>query len=104
MATIRVPWNSAVTNARFASFHGLPVGPHPLSTTPVPLRKSRARHERHSSRESHQRRASVCGSAPGVALWLRFAMRSSPSSAPLPCSPNRRPEPNRHNCSQVIGS
>ena len=35
----------AVTNARFASLHGLPVGPFPLSTTPVPLRKPRARHE-----------------------------------------------------------
>jgi hypothetical protein len=35
----------AVTNARFAALHGLPVAPVPLSTTPVPLRKSRARHE-----------------------------------------------------------
>jgi hypothetical protein len=32
----------AVTNARFATLHGLPVGPFPLSTTPVPLRKNRA--------------------------------------------------------------
>ena len=40
----------AVTNARFASLHGLPVGPFSLSTPPVPLRKSRARHERLNSR------------------------------------------------------
>ncbi len=36
---------SVVTNARFASLHGLPVVPVPLSTTPVPLLKPRARHE-----------------------------------------------------------
>jgi len=34
-----------VTNARFASLHGLTVGPFSLSTTPVSLRKPRARHE-----------------------------------------------------------
>ena len=34
--------SDAVTSARFASLHGLPV---PLSTTPAPLRKPRARHE-----------------------------------------------------------
>lgn len=33
------PGYAAVTNARFASFHGLPVAPFPLSTTPAPLRK-----------------------------------------------------------------
>ncbi len=38
----------AVTNARFAPLHGLTVGPVPLSTMPAPLRKTRARHERHS--------------------------------------------------------
>jgi len=37
-----------------------------------------------------QRRASVCGSAAGVALRLRFAMRSSPPSAPL--SPLAEPQ------------
>jgi hypothetical protein len=36
---------SAVTNARFASLRGLPVVPAPLSTTPAPLLKPRARHE-----------------------------------------------------------
>jgi hypothetical protein len=37
----------AVTNAIFASLHGLSVGPFTRSTIPVPLRKARARHERH---------------------------------------------------------
>ncbi len=37
----------SVTNAPCASLYGLPVGPVSLSTTPVPLRKVRARHERH---------------------------------------------------------
>jgi len=36
---------SAVTNARSASLHGLSVVPVPLSTTPVTLLKPRARHE-----------------------------------------------------------
>lgn len=40
--TIRI---IAVTNARFASLHGLPFGPVPLSTSLVPLHKL-ARHER----------------------------------------------------------
>jgi len=34
----------AMTNTRFAAFHGVSVGPCPLTTKPVPLRKSRARH------------------------------------------------------------
>ncbi len=38
---------TAVTNAHCASLRGLPVGPVPLSTTPVPLRKVRARHRLH---------------------------------------------------------
>jgi len=37
-----------VTNALSTPLLGLPVGPVPLSTTPVPLRSKRARHERHS--------------------------------------------------------
>jgi hypothetical protein len=41
-----LPAPVAVTNARFASLHGLPVALYALSTTPVPLRKPRARHER----------------------------------------------------------
>ena len=43
-------FSSAVTNARFASLHGLSVASFPLSTTPVPLLKPRARHERSSAK------------------------------------------------------
>lgn len=71
----------AVTNARFASFHGLPVGPFPLSTTLVPLSKSRARHKRHPLRPPHERPASVCGSNAGAVLQPHSAIRSIPSSA-----------------------
>ncbi len=55
----------AVTNARFTPLHGLPVGPVPLSTTPVPLRKPRARHEWAFAGVPRVRQASVCGSAAG---------------------------------------
>ena len=41
---------------------------------------------------AHERRASVCGSAAGVALRLRFAKRSSPLSAPLSPLADRRPK------------
>ena len=40
-----------------------------------------------------ERRASVCGSAAGVALRLRFARRSSAPSAPLSPLADRRPKP-----------
>jgi hypothetical protein len=45
-----------VTNAFFVSLHGLSVGPFPRSTMPVPLRKARARHERHP----HSTECSAC--------------------------------------------
>ena len=49
-----------VTNTQFARVHGLPVGPFPLTTTPVPLHKPRARHDLKNT-GPHQRRASVSG-------------------------------------------
>ncbi|GEM_PF-4296495 len=81
-----------MTNARFASFHGPPVIPYAFSTTPVPLRKS-ARSSRAALADYRiSRRASVCGSAAGVALRLRIAMRFSPPSAPLFPLADRRPK------------
>src|SRR5439155_16344062 len=65
----------------------LAVGPVPLSTTPVPLRKSRARHERQS-------RGRKSGGLPSAARKRSFrsrcdaAIRFPPLSAPLPRSPN----------------
>lgn len=81
-----------MTNAHFASLHGLPVGPVSLSTTPVPLRKVRARHERHCRRAAGAAgfRLLLGG---GVALRLRFAKRFSPLSAPLSPLADRRPKP-----------
>lgn len=83
--------DSAVTNARCAALHGLPVGPVPLSTAPVPLRKPRARHERAFAGRRK------CGGLPSAArrrdvpLRLRFATRYSAPSAPL--SPLADPRP-----------
>ena len=81
----------AVTNARFAPFHGLSVVPSPSDharSTPQTARSSRAA----SAMCRMQRRASVCGSAAGVALRLRSARRSSPLSAPLSPLADRRPK------------
>jgi len=53
-----------------------------------------ARSSRASIRNVPQeRRASVCGSAAGVALRLRSARRFSPLSAPLSSLSDRRPKP-----------
>ena len=57
----------AVTNARFARLHGLPVGPVPFTTPPDPPLKSRARHGRHQIGPQSPL-ASVRGSARVVAL------------------------------------
>ena len=88
--------NPLVTNARFCCApRGCWFVPVPLSTAPVPLRKT-VRSSRAGIRNVPQtRRASVCGSAAGVALRLRSAMRLSPPSAPLahsPRTPTRRPK------------
>jgi len=58
---------TAVTIARIATLHGLPVGPFSLSTTPVPLRKQRDRHELHPFEQSHK-------------LWLPSAASPRTSS------------------------
>ena len=73
----------AVTNARFASLHGLPVVPYAFSTTPVPLRKSRARHERHPHKTARAARFRLALDvfAPASGLhsfrFARYAIRSS---------------------------
>jgi hypothetical protein len=80
----------AVTNARFAPFHCLWIGPVSLSTTSVPLPKPRARHECHwqSCRKSGGFRLRF-GS--GVALRLRSGRLFSPPRLHAPA--DRRPKP-----------
>jgi len=65
------------------------VGPVSLTTTPVPFRRKRARHERHPQMPN-DRRASACGTATVVPLRLRSRRLSA--STPLSRSPNRRPK------------
>jgi len=60
------------------------VGPVSLTTTPVPFRKKRARHERHLF-QANDRRASACGSETVVTLRLRSCV-----SAPALHFPVRR--------------
>jgi len=76
---------SAVTDAPFAPLHGLPVGPVSLSTTPVPLRKTRARHERHpfKHRMSDGFRLRL-GARRCTSASLRYPLLSA--FAPLPAS------------------
>jgi len=75
-----------VTNARFASLHGLPVGPVPLSTTPVPLLKPHARHELVCCRAADAAgfRLALVVVAPASGLlsfrFALFAFRFTPSS------------------------
>jgi hypothetical protein len=77
----KIAFQSPVTNAPFASLHRLIVGPVSLTTTPVPFRKKRARHERHRV-VSKDRRASACGSPTVVSLRLRSCV--SPPSLHFP--------------------
>lgn len=84
----------AVTNARFASLHGLPVAPSPSRRRPFHFTNRALVTSLHGA-GLHEQRASVCGSAAGVALGLRFTRRSSPLSALRSTSPlaDRRPKP-----------
>jgi hypothetical protein len=80
----RIPLTSRDQHA-LCLLHRLPVGPLTLTTTPVPLCKSRARHDLKFT-GPHKQRASVCG--------RRAALRSG--SVPLdasspPCAPLSRP-------------
>ncbi len=82
----------AVTNARFAALHGLPVAPSPLDdarSTPQTACSSRA-----SIREvPHRRRASVCGSA--AALRSGSVPAVSPLSASLLPLADHRQKPEK---------
>jgi len=68
---------SAVTNARIAALHGLPVAPYPSRRRPFHSAKPRARHERQSC-WPHQRQASVCGSAAALRSCSVPAVSPSP--------------------------
>src|SRR5437870_1808058 len=71
---------TAVTIAPIATLHGLPVGPFSLSTTPVPLRKPRARDEL-QSRVS--RKSGGLPSAAGSGVALRLDLLCAPLRPPL---------------------
>jgi len=76
----------AVTNACFAALHGLMVGPVSHSTMPVPLRKTRARHERNSV-------GRISGRLPSAARRRRCAPAPFPPSLRLRFTPSaRRPQ------------
>jgi len=86
---------AAVTNAWFASLHGLPVVPHSSRRRPFRFSNHALVTSLHGAKPPQERRASVCGLAAGAALRLRFAKRSSPSSAPLAPLAERRPKPSQ---------
>src|SRR6266571_3238805 len=77
----------AVTNARFAPLHGLPVGPVPFSTAPVPLRKIA-----HSSRAAFAPEPQKAGASVGslarrsVTSLLRNSLPCGNASLPSPTS------------------
>ena len=73
---------TAMTNARFAAFHGVSVALAPLDqtrSTPQITRSSRA-----GIGQSRSSGVLPSGTAVGVSLRLRSARRYSPPSAPLP--------------------
>ena len=81
-----------MTNARYATLHGLLLGPVPLSTAPVPLRKIARSSQTTFVHVAAKAAATVCGSARGrcASASLLYALLSA--SAPLP-APDRRPKP-----------
>ena len=85
-----LPKYTAVTNARFASFHGLPVVPVLLSTTPVPLRKTTR-----SSRAAMVLAATATGFRLRLGGGVALRLRSRRLSVCAPLSPlaDRRPKP-----------
>jgi hypothetical protein len=89
--------SNAVTNARFAALHGLPVGPFSLSTTPLSLRKI----ARSSRAEIQVRRNSVgfrlrLGGGGGLQLHsARRSITALRSTFPLAA---RRPKPSSPDC------
>ena len=88
-----LPKYTAVTNARFASFHGLPVVPVLLSTTPVPLRKT-ARSSQAAILLAATAAAFRLRLGGGVALRLRSRRLSV--CAPLFPLADRRPKPDSY--------
>ncbi len=87
-------WNTQTAGRdqhTFCSLHGLPVGPFSLTTTPVPLRKPRARHNLKIT-GPNQQCASVCRGRPAFrsgSVPLDATLRS-----PLHFPPAlRRPKP-----------
>jgi hypothetical protein len=89
---------TAVTNARFSSLHGLPVGPVSPSTTPVPLRKPRARHERASA--MCRRSGGLPSAARRRALRFGCVPLDASLRSPLhfPRSPTADRSQSMHNC------
>lgn len=92
MSPTKLAENAAVTNARFASLHGLPVAPSPSRRRPFHSANRAIVTSLHGA-GPQTRRASVCGSAAGVALRLRSARRSSSPRAPLSPLADHRPKP-----------
>ena len=83
--------NYALTNARLASLHGLPVGPSPSGSRPFRC-ANRALVTSDNLAWAARAVAFRLRSAAVVALRLRCAIRFSPPSAPLSPLTDRRPK------------